>query len=252
MAWPRVQDNRLVGGMLALLVLLAWWAMYAGEHAPWGHAVLHGAHMMRMNVGSASFAAVFVFGWLIMTVAMMLPTSTPLILLFHRMVAGRPHAAAHVALLIAAYLAVWALFGLLVFALNRGLYAAVRAVPWLDENGWAPGAAILLGAGLFQFSRLKYACLDKCRSPLGFMTERWRSRPFRDAWHIGAAHGLYCVGCCWLLMLVMFAVGTGGLAWMLLLAIVMAAEKNLPWGRRLSAPVGVLLIAGAVTLAISR
>src|SRR4029077_2307682 len=99
-----------------------------------------------------------------------------------------------------------------------------------------------LVAGLYQFSSLKYACLDQCRSPMTFIVKRWGgAHPRRDAFRLGVDHGIYCVGCCWSLMLVMFAVATGSLAWMLLLGIVMGLEKNLPWGRRLSAPVGVIL-----------
>jgi predicted metal-binding membrane protein len=111
------------------------------------------------------------------------------------------------------------------------------------------GAAIIAVAGAFQFSALKYRCLDKCRTPLSFVIEHWRGRS--QAWHafvLGAHHGLFCVGCCWALMLLMFAVGAGSLGWMLLLAAVMAVEKNLPWGRRLSTPLGVALLAWAALL----
>src|SRR6185503_19078575 len=80
--------------------------------------------------------------------------------------------------------------------------------------------------------------------PLAFVVGRWRGRrPNGEAFHLGVAHGLFCVGCCWSLMLLMFAVGVGSLGWMLVLGLVMAIEKNLPWGRRLSAPLGVALLA---------
>ena len=102
------------------------------------------------------------------------------------------------------------------------------------------GAGVLAAAGLFQWSALKYRCLDQCRSPFGFVSSRWHGRsPAREAFRIGVDHGLFCVGCCWALMLMMFVVGTGSIGWMLALAAVMAAEKNLSWGRRLATPVGV-------------
>src|SRR5262249_27217787 len=111
------------------------------------------------------------------------------------------------------------------------------------------GAVLLAAAGLYQFSSLKYACLDKCRSPLSFLTSRWQGgNKSVQSLRIGIEHGLFCVGCCWSLMLLMFVVGTGSLIWMLLLGVVMALEKNMPWGRRLSAPLGAVLLAGAVVI----
>jgi predicted metal-binding membrane protein len=105
---------------------------------------------------------------------------------------------------------------------------------------------VLALAGAFQFSGLKRRCLDQCRTPLGQVMRSWRGiAPAREAWGLGLAHGIFCVGCCWALMLIMFVVGTGNVGWMLLLGLVMAAEKNLPWGARLSAPLGLALLASA-------
>ena len=104
-------------------------------------------------------------------------------------------------------------------------------------------------AGLYQFSPLKYRCLDECRSPLGFVLNRWRGvAERREAFGLGIAHGLFCVGCCWSLMLVMFAVGLGSLAWMLVLGVITAIEKNVPWGRRLARPLGVVLLLAGLSV----
>ncbi len=112
------------------------------------------------------------------------------------------------------------------------------------SNAWVFGAAVLILAGAFQFSSLKYRCLDKCRAPLSFLSQHWRgSAQAARAFLLGAHHGLFCVGCCWALMLLMFAVGTGNVGWMMGLGAVMAVEKNVTWGRRLSAPLGVGLLA---------
>jgi len=157
--------------------------------------------------------------------------------MFHRMKDGRIRA---IGLLIVGYLAVWIGFGAVVCLVSR-------SVSSLIEDSIA-SAAILLTAGLFQFSPWKYACLDKCRSPMAFLMGHWKGSALR----LGAEHGAFCVGCCWSLMLVMFAMGSGSIAWMLILGIVMAAEKNLPWGRKLSAPVGAILIAGAAAILIAR
>ena len=111
------------------------------------------------------------------------------------------------------------------------------------------GALVLAVAGLFQFSTLKYRCLEQCRMPMSFVLRHWRGdNARRQALHLGMSHGAYCVGCCWALMLLMFVVGMGSVGWMLLLAAVMAIEKNLPFGRRLSTPLGVALVAGAAVL----
>ena len=111
------------------------------------------------------------------------------------------------------------------------------------------GAAVLAGAGLFQWSALKYRCLDECRTPFGFVASRWHGvSPSREALRIGIDHGIFCVGCCWALMLTMFVVGIGSVGWMLALAALMAAEKNLPFGRRLRTPVGLALLAGSAAI----
>jgi len=118
---------------------------------------------------------------------------------------------------------------------------------------WLIGAATLLMVVAFQFSRLKYLCLDKCSAPLSFVPEYWRGRDERrNAFLLGIHHGLFCVGCCWALMLLMFAIGVGNVAWMLVLGAVMAAEKNLPWGRKLSAPLGVALIGWGGVILLNR
>ena len=249
MAWPRVQDNRILAALLAMLAALAWYALWLGEKTPFGHAFLHSGHHMHVASSGWMLALAFVAGWTVMTIAMMLPTSSPMVLMFHRMVNDRPQGNWLVALLIAGYLSVWIFFGAVVYLFIRILHLATAQLPWWTTHAWIGSGVLLLGAGAFQFSSLKHACLDKCRSPMTFLVERWRgARPAREALRLGMDHGIYCVGCCWSLMLVMFAVGAGSLAWMLALAVVMAAEKNLPWGRRLSAPVGVLLIAGAVAV----
>src|SRR5262249_47301353 len=101
----------------------------------------------------------------------------------------------------------------------------------------------LLLAGSFQFSRLKYRCLDKCRAPLSFVMQYWRGRhDRRNAFLLGVHHGIFCVGCCWAIMLLMFAVGVGNVAWMLILGAGLAVEKTRRWGRKWSARLGVFLL----------
>jgi predicted metal-binding membrane protein len=152
-------------------------------------------------------------------------------------------------LAIGGYLAVWALFGFAAHVLDAALAWALLALPWLVLNGWAIGAAVLAMAGAYQFTSWKYRCLDRCRTPMSFVVQYWRGgAERRNAFLLGLHHGAFCVGCCWALMLIMFVVGTGNVGVMLGLGAVMAAEKNLPWGRRFGAPLGAALIGWAAII----
>ena len=136
-------------------------------------------------------------------------------------------------------------------ALDAGLVALASRSAWLTFHGETVGAGVLAAAGLFQFSALKYRCLEQCHAPFGFVSSRWHGRaPSMEAFRLGVDHGVFCVGCCWALMLLMFVVGVGSVGWMLAIAVVMAAEKNLPWGRRLRTPLGIGLIGWAVALLV--
>jgi predicted metal-binding membrane protein len=239
---------------VALLTVLAWVALVVFEEAV--HSVVHlgwtPAQGHPGEVSTGGYGLLFLAGWTIMCVAMMLPTSLPVLAAFHALAGGRPDRRGLVALVILGYLTTWAGFGLLVYGQHLVLQQ------WLVASGWtwagALGApALLVLAGGFQFTSLKYRCLDKCRSPLAFVLGYWQGR--REGWQafrLGFDHGLFCVGCCWALMLLMFLVGVHYLAWMLILGIVMAVEKNVSWGRRLSAPLGVVLIAAGVLLGALR
>jgi predicted metal-binding membrane protein len=180
---------------------------------------------------------------------MMLPTALPLLRLFDRLTAARPNRLALIGLLVAGYLLVWSGFGVAAHLLDAWLHATVARSGRLLFNGWVLGAIMLTIAGLFQFSRFKYHCLDKCRTPFSFIAQHWNGRtPRLSAFRLGVHHGMFCVGCCWAIMLLMFVVGTGNVGWMLILGAVMALEKNAPWGRRLSHPLGFALLAWAGTI----
>ena len=245
--------------LLLALSALAWCTLWAWSRSPYGRFLDHGDWTAS---GPAAFlcrlvpagdlvvpALLYSLGWILMTAAMMLPTTLPLFSVFERLTRGRADQGRLLALLGLGYMAVWGGFGLLAHGLHALLLGWADRVPTLTWNAWMIGAALVALAGAFQFSRLKHRCLDKCRAPLGFVIEHWRGQAqARQAFALGAHHGLFCVGCCWALMLLMFAVGTGSLGWMLALAAVMAVEKNVVWGRRLSAPLGVALLGWAVAL----
>jgi predicted metal-binding membrane protein len=229
------------------LIGLAWVTLALWGQSPYARYLSH--HSLEDVRGGGLLMLVFILGWLAMLVAMMLPTTLPLVALFHTLVRPRPDRRQLLGLLLVGYLSVWVMFGIAIYVGDALLHEAVRRSQWVAEHTWALGAATLVLAGAYQFTPLKYHCLEKCRSPFSFITQHWRGRDESgQAFMLGVHHGLFCVGCCWTLMLLMFGVGIGNFGWMLVLGAVMAIEKNMPWGRRLSAPLGVVLLAWGVGL----
>lgn len=236
--------------LMGALIALAWIVLWVWGQSPYGRFLSH-EHLDEVRLGNIPVLLVFVAGWTLMSAAMMLPTSLPLVSLFHKLVNRRPDRAWLVILLIAGYLGVWTFFGAVVHLADWGLHHITERVEWLHANAWVIGATTLLLAGAYQFTPLKYRCLERCRSPFSFIVEHWQGRHEQaQALWLGVHHGIFCLGCCWSLMLLMFAVGAGNLGWMLVLGAVMAIEKNASWGRRLTAPLGVLLIVWALMVAL--
>ncbi|MCG6944426.1 MAG: DUF2182 domain-containing protein [Deltaproteobacteria bacterium] len=241
-------ENRTFLAIMGALILLAWLTLWAWEHSPYSRYLHHGlwgqtTHTVLSVHYHGLSAMLYLVGWTLMTVAMMLPSTLPLIEIFRRLTIKRKNHLQLVALVIAGYITIWAGFGIVAHLGDWSLYQLLGRVPWVQSNGWVLGVGLLVLAGSFQFSALKYRCLDKCRAPLSFVMQYWRGK--NDELHsfmLGVHHGIFCVGCCWALMLLMFVVGTGSIGWMLALGAIMAIEKNMPWGRKLSAPLGVALI----------
>jgi predicted metal-binding membrane protein len=249
--WAARSDNRVFLPVLVTLVVGAWLSLALWGASPAANLLDHdtlGHTAFAPDSASLAIMAAFVGGWTLMTVAMMLPTVIPLLDILRR-TAGPALAAHATASAVAGYLAVWSVFGVGAHAGDYLLHQVVEANAWLHANQWIVGVAPLLVAGVYQFSPLKHLCLDKCRSPFSFVAARWRGdRPRLRALRIGIDHGVFCLGCCWALMLLMFAVSAGNLAWMLLLAAVMGVEKNASWGHRLTHPAGVVLLTAGLTL----
>lgn len=239
------RDRAILGAALGALTALAWLSLAIWSASPWGRYLHHEG--TGGSIGIPLEVILFSAGWVLMIVAMMLPSSVPLVLVFAGVVARRPRPGLLVGLLLAGYLAVWSAFGAAAWLLDRGIHAAVDAWPWLAEHPQLIIGTTLLAAGLWQFSPLRDRCLDECRSPFGFVANRWRGTSVRrESFLMGVAHGAFCVGCCWSLMLVMFGVGLGSLTAMLGLGALTAIEKNLPSGRRLTRPIGLALVLFAI------
>lgn len=210
--------------------------------------LLAGAGMDMHDMGmpmpwTLSYAAVMLVMWSAMMAAMMLPSAAPMILLYGTIARRRGEAnpAAGWGLFAAAYLVVWALFSVVAVALQFGLEQAALLSPAMKMTSVAMAGALLILAGLYQWTPLKQACLRRCRSPLDFLLVEWREGK-GGAFAMGLRHGLYCLGCCWLLMLLLFVGGVMSLAWIAGLALFVLVEKIAPAGRWIGRVAGLALI----------
>ena len=250
-AVPSAIERTALAGAVGLLAAAAWAVLWTADANI--HGVLH--FDARPEFGAQlrlSTILMFVTAWTGMSVAMMLPTSLPVLVTLHTFASERADRLLLIALAALGYLAAWTAVGAFIGPVSLALQGAVvfPVGPGLLDRTVAP--ALLLLAGLFQFSALKYRCLEKCRSPLSVVLSYWQGRRQRwQAFRLGWASGVFCVGCCWALMLLMLLSSVGHMAWMLALGLVMAVEKNVRWGRRVSAPVGVVLIVCAGVLFIA-
>ena len=259
------RQRSLTIAALALLTLLAWaWlllgagmgmAPYAALHLfpanpSGGMAAMPGMDMPMAPAGwTAAQLLLAVSMWWVMMVAMMLPAAAPVILLYARAAApsGVRPATGH---FLAGYLAVWGLFSvaaaLLQYTLQR---SGVLAPMTMDSTAVWLSAAILIIAGFYQIGPFKEACLAHCRNPATFLSRHFR--PGRlGALRMGAIHGAFCLGCCWLLMALLFVGGVMNLAWIALLSVLVAAEKLLPGGRRLGLAAGLAFIVWGALIAL--
>ena len=225
-------------------IALAWAVALATETSGAASA-LHHDGLLEGGLPRWAALSLFLLSWQLMTAAMMLPSSLPLVRLFWA-TSGRREA---LAAFLGGYALVWSGFGLLAFAGDGLLHGLVDAVPALEERPWLIGGGVLVLAGAFQFTKLKEACLDQCRHPGVFLMRRYR-RGSGAAFRLGRDHGVFCLGCCWALMLLMFAAGFANLVWMAALAALTAYEKIGRHGPEAARLAGVaLLLGGALVLA---
>jgi predicted metal-binding membrane protein len=238
------RDRALVFVALLALAALAWsYTIYLGLLSP---TVSTGAGMANptMMAWSATDSIFMFVMWVVMMFAMMLPSVTPTVMIYERVRArrervGRPFAPTGA--FVAGYLLVWASFSLAATVLNWSLHEVGALSSMMGRLAPTTGGLLLIGAGLFQWTPLKEACLAHCRSPMGFLTANWRDGSV-GALRMGLHHGAYCLGCCWMLMVLLFVLGIMNLPWVAVLAIVVLAEKVLPFGRYLNRGLGVGLI----------
>lgn len=225
----------------------AWTLALAAQAA--GRAdQLHHGQLIDGGVSPSMGFVLFLLAWQVMIAAMMLPSSLPLIRLFNRTAASQPRANIVRASFLAGYVFVWTAFGAVAFGGDIFVHYLVDHWAWLAGRTWLIGGGVLLIAGAFQFSDLKDKCLNECRHPSAYLMKHYR-RGATEAFRMGRTHGVFCLGCCWALMLVAFAVGIANLAWMAALTLLMLFEKTGRGGDRGVVPIGVTLVAlGALVL----
>jgi predicted metal-binding membrane protein len=245
------RDRLIVLGGLLGIAALAW--AYIVHLASTMQSMPMGMDMAGPHMQSWSgvdLALLFVM-WAVMMLAMMVPGAAPMILMFatinrRRQEQQQPYVPT--AVFLGGYVLVWSGFSVLALLAQWGLHSAALLSPMLVSTSPILGGLLLVAAGIFQWTPLKYVCLTRCRSPLGFLMTDWREGR-RGAFIMGLRHGMYCTGCCWFLMALLFVAGVMNLLWVAAITAFVLVEKVLPRGDlvgRLAG--GVLVVAGLVVL----
>jgi predicted metal-binding membrane protein len=240
-----LRRERFVTATLLVVVPLACWTWIAFMARDMYGSMEGASAWMMTPAWDATHLLLLWAMWVVMMTAMMLPSSAPLVLLYAGALRARGAGPAgpRIYALAAGYLVVWALFSLVATALQRALSSAFILTPMMEPAVPWLGAAIVAAAGLYQLSPLKGACLRVCRSPLAYLLQHWGSGDTAAAFRLGSGHGVYCLGCCWALMLLLFAGGVMNLAVIVSLTAWVAVEKLAPFGARTPKITGVVLLA---------
>jgi predicted metal-binding membrane protein len=252
------RDRRVVTTALAGVTLSAWAYTLTVQGTGLGSAGGMAGDgsisplMVMPTHWSLAYAAVMLIMWWVMMAAMMLPSAAPLILLFAA-VQRKQRAASNpfvpTGVLAAGYLAVWAAFGVVATGLQWGLDRSALLTMSLSVASRGLGATLLIAAGFYQLTAVKGACLRHCRSPLAFVTRHWRAGS-GGAFRMGLIHGAYCLGCCWVLMGLLFFGGVMNLVWVGGLALYVLVEKILPRGHWVRYVSGTLLVGWGLGIAV--
>jgi predicted metal-binding membrane protein len=245
------RDRALVWLGLAAVLAPAWLWLVRASLDMYGDMTGASAWMMRATWDARFVALVFAM-WSAMMVGMMLPAATPALLIFARVARSGPapdRPVLRTYLFAAGYLLCWTAFSAAATALQAVLARAALVTPMMESATPYLAAAVLLVAGLYQWSRVKRACLARCRTPAGWIVENFRPGAL-GALRMGVAHGVYCVGCCWALMLLLFAGGVMSLPVIAGLSLFVLFEKLGPFGRRGDHAAGAALVASGLALAL--
>lgn len=211
------------------------------------------ASEMDMGLTMGMSGVLFLAIWIVMMVAMMFPTAAPMILTFARIHESKrqreqPHVPTWV--FVSAYLLVWTLFGALAYGIALGAERLAEEFPWVMENAGRIGGGVLVLAGIYQLSPLKNMCLSKCRGPFQFILTSWRDG-YLGSFRMGLEHGMYCLGCCWLLFVILFPLGVMNVAAMAVITLLIFAEKSLPIGPHVTKVASLVLMVYGVAVLFS-
>ena len=243
-AYPFPRERKLILGLLLILAAAAWAVLI------WQSAAMN-SQAMGMGLTMGMSTGLFLAIWVVMMIAMMFPTAAPMILMFTKIYASKRQQEQPFVptwIFVSAYLLVWSLCGVVAYPLAVGIEQLAAQSMWLMENAARLGGVVLLVAGLYQLSPLKDICLSKCRTPLQFILGSWHDG-YGGAFRMGLEHGAYCLGCCWLLFVILFPLGIMNIAVMALVTALIYAEKSLPIGRQISQIAGVgLIIYGVLVM----
>lgn len=201
--------------------------------------------------GAIDYLLMFIM-WSVMMFAMMTPSATPMVLTyakFNRQQQSELQPISGTAIFFLGYLVVWIAFSAIATLAQGGLHAATLLSPMMETTSPILGGIILISAGIFQFTPLKNTCLSHCRTPLGFFMTEWREGK-RGALIMGLRHGAFCVGCCWLIMALLFVAGIMNLFWIAVIAAYVLAEKLLPDVRKISMGFGALMAIWGIWMII--
>jgi predicted metal-binding membrane protein len=256
------RDRLIVAGALAAIVALAWaYVLWLAADMDMGGMGMSGFRMVPAGIGLMAPAAapwsavefVLVFAmWAVMMVGMMAPSAAPMILLYARVgrqgrIAGRPLAAT--GWFAAGYFLAWIGFSLAATLVQWVLEREALLDPRMASASNTLGAVVLIAAGVYQWTPLKDVCLTQCQTPFGFLMRHGGFRgDVLGCLELGLRHGAYCVGCCWVLMALLFVVGVMNVLWIVLLALLVLLEKLRPWGRWVARAAGVACVAAGVWL----
>ena len=242
-------DRTLVVAALSLAIALSWAYLIAGA------GTMQEIGDLLVPAGAQpwtpGYAAMMLVMWSIMMAAMMLPSAAPMILLMATIERARCRgegSAAASGSFASGYVAIWTAFSIGATVIQYGLDVAALLSPAMATTSIAVAGGTLIAAGIYQLTPFKQACLRRCRSPLEFAMTRWRSGN-TGAFMMGIEHGLFCLGCCWALMLLLFVGGVMNMSWIAGLTIFVMIEKLAPAGHWLGRLAGILLIGwGAAAL----
>lgn len=227
-----------------MLAMLIGWLFLVWAVADMQHPLAQLMMPMDPEWSMGNYLAVFLM-WSAMMMAMMLPASAPMVLTFLNL-CRQKHQVGRAWVFVTAYLVIWTAFSASATALHWGLQTAKLITPMMASNSIWLTAILLLVAGVVQFSPLKQVCLRYCRTPMGFLLTEWREG-VGGAWQMGFKHGLFCLGCCWALMVLLFVAGVMNLVWVAALTAAVIVEKLHPSGVVIGKLLGILLIAVGIT-----